>query len=109
MARSTKVDMAKQLNAAYRLLEHNVALAEAAQALAHTFDLSPRQAYRYLEQAAKLKAPLEVSEAAIPITLKLAPGTVHLLRTQAARRGMTIGALVTQALDAFFSALKRHG
>jgi RES domain-containing protein len=109
MARSTKVDKAKQLNAAYRLLEHNMALAEAAQALSHQFDLSPRQAYRYLEQAAKLEAPVEVTEATIPITLKLAPSTVRLLRMQAARRGMTIGGVVTQALDAFVSALKRHG
>lgn len=103
------MDMAKQLNAAHSLLERNVALAEAAQTLSHEFDLSPRQAYRYLEQAAQLEAPVEVTEATVPITLKLAPSTVRLLRTQAARRGMTIGTLVTQALDAFFSALKGHG
>jgi hypothetical protein len=31
------------------------------------------------------------------------------LRTQAARSGMAIGALVTRALDAFLSALKGNG
>jgi hypothetical protein len=109
MTRSTKADKAKQLNAAYRLLERNVALPEAAQTLSRKFDLSARQAYRYLEEASQLNAPVEVAEATIPVTLKLPPSTVRLLRTQAARSGMTIGALVTRALDAFLSALKGNG
>ena len=103
------MDKSKQLNVAYRLLERDLPRAEAVQVLSREFDLSPRQAYRYLEQAATLKAPVEICETTIPVTLKLAPSTVHLLRTQAARRGVTIGTLVGQALDAFFSALKRHG
>ena len=109
MTRSTKADKAKQLNAAYRLLERNVALPEAAQTLSRKFDLSARQAYRYLEEASQLNAPVGVAEATIPVTLKLPPSTVRLLRTQAARSGMAIGALVTRALDAFLSALKGNG
>ena len=109
MVRSTKTDKTKQLNAAYRLLERNVVLPEAAQILSRKFDLSTRQAYRYLEQAAQLDAPVDVTETTVPVTLKLPPSTVRLLRTQAARSGMTIGALVTRALDAFLSALKGHG
>ncbi len=50
-----------------------------------------------------------MTEATIPITLKLPPDTVRLLRLQAARSGMTIGALVARALDAFINALKGHG
>ncbi len=109
MTRSTKADKAKQLNAAHRLLQRGVALPDAAQTLSRTFGLSERQAYRYLEEAAQLEGPVEVTEATIPITLKLPPDTVRRLRTQAARRGMTIGALVTRALDAFLSALTGHG
>jgi predicted DNA-binding transcriptional regulator YafY len=48
MARSTKADKARLLNAAHRLLESNTELSEAAQTLAREFDLSLRQAYRYL-------------------------------------------------------------
>jgi hypothetical protein len=109
MTRSTKVDKAKQVNAAHRLLQRGVALPEAAQRLSRKFDLSERQAYRYLEEAAQLDGPVEVTEATIPITLKLPPDTVRLLRIHAARSGMTIGALVTRALDAFMNALKGHG
>lgn len=109
MTRSTKAEKAKQLNAAHRLLQRGMALPEAALRLSQKFGLSERQAYRYLEEAAQLEGPVEVIEATIPITLKLPPDTVCLLRLQAARSGMTIGALVTRALDAFLNALNGHG
>jgi len=109
MARSTKADKARLLNAAHRLLEHNTELSEAAQTLSREFDLSLRQAYRYLEQAAELGHPVPVEEASIPITLKLPPSTVRLLRSHAASTGLTLGEIVTRALGAFLSALHRHG
>ena len=68
MSRSTKADKARQLNAAHRLLERNVALPEAAQNLSRQFGLSLRQAYRYLEEAARLERPVEVTGATVPIT-----------------------------------------
>ena len=61
MPRSTKADKARQLNAAHHLLERNVALPEAAQSLSRTFGLSLRQAYRYLEEAARLERPVEIT------------------------------------------------
>ena len=109
MPRSTKADKARQLNVALRLLERNVALPEAAQRLSHQFGLSLRQAYRYLEEAAELDQPVEVAEATVPITLKLPPTTVRVLRAYARSSGLTIGAIVTRALDAFLGALRRHG
>jgi predicted DNA-binding transcriptional regulator YafY len=109
MARATKADKARQLNAAHRLRERNIALPEAAQRLAGEFGLSVRQAYRYLEAAAELDAPVEVAETTVPITLKLPPSTVRVLRVYARRSGLTIGTIVTRALDAFFGALRRHG
>ena len=109
MPRSTKAEKARQLNVAHRLLERNVALPDAAQRLARQFGLSLRQAYRYLEEAAELEAPVEVAEATVPITLKLPPTTVRLLRAQAGRSGLTIGVIVTRALDVFLAALRRHG
>jgi predicted DNA-binding transcriptional regulator YafY len=109
MSRSTKADKARLLNAAHRLLERDTQLSEAAQSLAREFDLSRRQAYRYLEQAAQIGHPVPVEEASIPITLKLPPRTVRLLRAYAARSGLTLGEIVTRALGAFLSALRRHG
>jgi predicted DNA-binding transcriptional regulator YafY len=109
MARSTKADKARLLNAAHRLLERNTQLPEAARSLSREFDLSRRQAYRYLEQAAQLGHPVPVEEASIPITLKLPPRTVQVLRSYAASSGLTLGEIVTRALRAFLSAFRRHG
>ena len=109
MSRSTKTEKARQLNAAHRLLERNVALPEAAQILSRTFGLSPRQAYRYLEEAARLERPVEVTEATVAITLKLPPTTIRLLRSYARSSGLTIGTIVTRALEGFWGALGKHG
>jgi|SRR6516162_372983 hypothetical protein len=109
MARSTQADKARQLNAAHQLLERNTELSEAARTLSREFDLSLRQAYRYLEQAARLEQPVEISEATVPVTLKLPPTTVRRLRAYAKRSGLTIGTIVTRALDAFLGGPRRHG
>src|ERR1039458_966994 len=109
MARSTKADKALQLNAAYAMLQRDIPLPEAMQHLSREFDLSERQAYRYLEEAAHLDRPVEVCEITVPITLKLPAGTASLLRAYARRSGLTIGAIVTRALAAFLSEERRVG
>jgi hypothetical protein len=109
MARSTKVEKARQLNAAYAMLLGKVPLPEAMQRLSREFDLSERQAYRYLEEATHLDEPVEVSETTVPITLKLPAGTARILRAYARSSGLTIGAIVARALAAFLRAQRRHG
>src|SRR6202022_1072217 len=100
MARSTKAERARQLNAARGLLQRHVALPEAVQRLSRDFDLSQRQAYRYLEKPSQLDRPVEVPEPTVPITLKLPPSTVGRLGKYARSRGLTMGAIVTGALNA---------
>ena len=87
----------------------HVALPEAVRRLSREFDLSERQAYRYFEEAPQLDRPVEVTEATVPITLKLPPRTVELLRAYAKSSGLTIGAIVTRALAAFLGTQKKHG
>src|SRR5436305_1216903 len=108
-ARSTKAQKARHMNAARGLLQRGVALPEAVRRLAREFDLSERQAYRYLEEASQLDRPVEIPEATVSVTLKLRPRTVELLRKYARSSGLTIGAIVTAALNAFLRTLKRHG
>jgi hypothetical protein len=67
------------------------------------------QAQHIAQEASQLSGPIEVPEATVPITLKLPPQTVELLRKCARRSGLTIGAIVASALSAFLRALKRHG
>ena len=109
MARSTKANKERLLNAAHGLLARGTELPAAAQSLSRKFDLSRRQAYRYLAQATELGHRVPVEEASIPITLKLPPRTVRGLRSHAARSGLTLGEIVTHALEAFLNALRKHG
>jgi Zn-dependent M32 family carboxypeptidase len=109
MARATKAEKAQHLNAARGLLQRQPARAEAVRQLSREFDLSERQAYRYLEMASQLDHAVEIPEAAVPVTLKLPPRTIESLRKYARRSGLTIGAIVTAALNAFLRTLKRHG
>ena len=109
MARSTKAEKARQINAARGLLQRGVALPEAVRRLSRDFDLSERQAYRYLDEASQLDQPVPIPEATVSVTLKLPPRTVELLRKYARSSGLTIGAVVARALSAFLRALKRHG
>ena len=97
------------MNAAFDLLADGRSLSEAADAMAGQHGISRRQAYRYLKEAARLKQPVPITEATVAVTLKLPPSTVRLLRAYAKGSGLTIGTIVTRALDAFLSALKRHG
>jgi hypothetical protein len=109
MARATKAKKARHLNAARGLLQRQLARAEAVRQLSREFDLSERQAYRYLEKASQLDHPVDVPETTIPVTLKLPPRTVELLRKYAKSNGLTIGATVTVALNTFLRTLERHG
>ena len=51
MGRATKAKKAQPLNAARGLLQRQLARANAVRQLSREFDLSERQAYRYLQKA----------------------------------------------------------
>ena len=108
MARATKADKARLLNVAYRLLGRQASVADAARHLADTRALSRRQAYRYLQEAAALRAPVPRVAPTVAITLKLPVHTVRALRVQARRRGLTIGEIVTEALAVLLGSVRRQ-
>ena len=83
MTRATKAHKARRLNAAHRLLARQTEAAEAARQLEDEFALSRRQAYRYLEQAAALSAPVPAVEPTVAITFKLPVSLVRTLRAYA--------------------------
>lgn len=108
MARATKAHKTRLLNTAYRLLAQETEVAEAARQLEDEFALSRRQAYRYLEQAATLSAPVPAVEPTVAITFKLPVSLVRALRAYARRSGLTLGQIVTQALTALLGAFHRR-
>ena len=108
MVRATKAHKARLHNAAYRLLARQTEVADAARQLEAEFALSRRQAYRYLEQAAALNAPVPSVEPTVAITFKLPVSLVRALRGYARRRGLTLGQSVTQALVTFLGTFHRR-
>jgi hypothetical protein len=82
---------------------------EAAVALSRDFDLSRRQAYRYLEEAQAVASPPVVAEASVTITLKIPSNIVRELRAYSAISGLTMSEIVRRAISAFLSAARGHG
>ena len=108
MARATKSDKARLLNAAYRLLGQPMERAEAARLLGHEFGLSRRQAYRYLQEAAGLSAPVPAVEPTVAITFKLPVSAVRAIRAHARQSGLSLGQVVTQAVTTFLETFRQR-
>jgi hypothetical protein len=100
MARANDVQKAERLNRARTLLHEHARLPEAAERLARGWSVSKRQAYRYLQQAQRLKQPVPVGDAKVSFTVKLSRRLVESLRTYAASTGLTLSEIISRALQA---------
>ena len=98
MPRASEIQKTERLNRARDLLLHVDQLSDAAEQLAQDCSISPRQAYRYLEQAQRLREPLPLSEAKLAFTVKLPHSLVQRVRTFAAAKGLSISEVVSRAL-----------
>jgi predicted DNA-binding transcriptional regulator YafY len=98
MARISDARKAARLNQAWRLLQHGSELSVAAEWMAREYAISARQAYRYLEQARSLKAPVVVGEEKVAFTVKLPRGLVREVRNYARARRLSLSELVGRAL-----------
>jgi hypothetical protein len=99
MSRATASTKAERLNHARRVLSHLEDLPEAVARMVKDCGLSPRQAYRYLQHARRLKAPVAVPEPKVAFTVKLSRALVHRLRTYAASSGLTLSEIVSRATE----------
>src|SRR3974377_489858 len=105
MPRANHIQKAKRLNLARTLLQQYQHWPEAAQQLARNCSISERQAYRYLEQAQRLKHPVPVGDVKVSFTIKLSRRLVQRLRAYAASTGLTLRETPSRA----FSAILRRG
>src|SRR4051812_23218303 len=109
MPRASGIQKAERLNRARDLLLHVDQLADAVEQLARVCSISPRQAYRYLEQAQRLKQPVAPSEAKLAFTVKLPHSLVQRVRTFAAVKGVSISEVVSRALLALLPRGRGRG
>jgi hypothetical protein len=109
MPRASETEKAERLNRARDLLLHVNQLSDAVEQLAQDCSISPRQAYRYLEQAQLLKEPLPPSEAKLAFTVKLPQSLVRRVRAFAAAKGLSISEVVSRALLALLPRGRGRG
>jgi predicted DNA-binding transcriptional regulator YafY len=98
MARISDARKAERLNYAWRLLQHGDDVGEAVERMARGYAISKRQAYRYLEQARSLEAPVAIGEKKVAFTVKLPQGLVGQVRDYARARRLSLSELVARAL-----------
>jgi hypothetical protein len=109
MPRASESQRAERLNRARDLLLEAGQLSDAAEQLARDCSISPRQAYRYLEQAQHLKQSIPPSEAKLAFTVKLPHTLVRGVRTFAAAKGLSISEVVSRALLALLPRGRGRG
>ena len=109
MSRATAAERARRLNRAREVLQHVDHLGDAAALLGRDGGISPRQAYRYLQQARRLKAPVPVEDAKVAFTVKLSKSLVQELRRYAHGTGSSLSDIVTRALWALLRRSRDHG
>lgn len=106
MARANEAQRVTRVNQAFDWLHRGLSPPEAARQLASTTGISFRQAYRYVEEAQKLKAPLAFAGSKVVFTIKLPQELVDRLHRYSDSTAQTLSQIVSQAIAAW---LRRGG
>ena len=109
MGRASDAQKAERLNRARTLLREFDQLPEAVEQLAQDCSISPRQAYRYLQQAQRLKEPLAISESKLAFTVKLPRSLIQRVRLYASVKNLSISEVVSRALQALLPRGRGRG
>jgi hypothetical protein len=108
MAKSPHPELAQRINVALDLLGKGSSNEEVIGALIQRYQISKRQAYRYIQQAHTTRRKLPIPEHKVVFTIKLPLSLVARLRQLASSTGKSLSVLVAQALEAFLRR-GRHG
>jgi hypothetical protein len=108
MSRSNGAERAQRLNAAFDLLAHGRAVAQATDMLTEAFGLSRRQASRYVQEAQVIKRPVPIVSASVAITVKVPEEIAARLRSHAQATGSTIGDVVARAVSGLIARERRR-
>jgi predicted DNA-binding transcriptional regulator YafY len=109
MDRATNASKAERLNHARGLLQRFDHLPDAVERMVRDCSVSSRQAYRYLQQARRLKQDVPLVDTKIAFTVKLSAKLVERLRAYAAARGLSLSDIVSRALETLLVRGKKRG
>lgn len=105
--RASSPERARRINAGAELLESGSSVAEAARELAVRFEISERQARRYVERA-QLRGLVPVPGPVQLFTVRLPVELVERLREFTKMSGRTLSLVVAQALAEFLGNRRRR-
>ena len=109
MGRASDTQKAERLNRARVLLRQFDQLPDAVERLVRDCSISPRQAYRYLQQARRLKQPVAISEPKLAFTVKLPRSLIQRVRLYASVKRLSISNVVSRALLALLPRRRGRG
>jgi hypothetical protein len=109
MDRASNAEKAERLNHARGLLRRFEHLPDAVERMVLDCSVSTRQAYRYLQQAQRLKEDVPVTDSKIAFTVKLSEKLVERLRAYATMKGLSLSDIVSRALEALLTRGKKRG
>jgi len=102
MPRASEAQRITRLNSAFEGLRQGLSPPEVTAKLTTEAGISHRQAYRYVEEAQSLQAPLPAADTKIVFTVKLPQALVDRLHRYAESTGQTLSQIVSQALWSLF-------
>ena len=108
MAKATQQQKAHRLNWVRAWLRRYPA-PRVRQELIQQYAHSPRQAYRYLQQAQQLQRPVSIEATKIAFTVKLPQPLVTELRRYVAGTSLNLSQTVSQALSTLLAPRRRRG
>src|SRR5271165_7626406 len=109
MGRADDIEKAERLNRARQLLEQFDHLPDAVEKMVRDCRVSPRQAYRYLQQARRLKQPVPIGDTKVAFTVKLSQELVRRVRSFANTTGLSLSEIVSRALLAVLKQRRGRG
>jgi predicted DNA-binding transcriptional regulator YafY len=109
MSRADEIKKAERLNHARHLLEQFDHLTDAVQKMVRDCGISSRQAYRYLQQARRLKRPVVAGDPKVAFTVKLSQTLVERVRSHASVTGLSLSDIVSRALVALLARRRGRG
>jgi len=109
MKKSSMAEYIFRVNTALSVYHENSSSTAAIDILTQRFNVSKRQAYRYLQEALKADREQEIPEERKVLTVKLPESQITELREQAKKSGIQLSTFVGSILDTFLQKTQKNG
>jgi predicted DNA-binding transcriptional regulator YafY len=109
MGHASATEKAERLNHARQVLADVNRMPEAVDRMMRECGLSRRQAYRYVQEALELTAPVHVPGVKVPFTVTVPQRVIRALRAHAEATGLSLSEIVSRAIVALLARSRRRG